>query len=370
MKKILLLTAICAAAFVGCTNNDEDPQQVEMNFSPLSYKSTRAIINSQIYDLGSPSFGIFAYYTGSNSWKTNGASSQLYINNATVEADNTNKIWKSNPKSYWPIDGGKLTFIAYSPKQVGVNASYNTNVDNKGVLTITDFTVGVELNQLSPDQQVDLMFSKSKDAFDKTSNDGNYQYATGTNSSQSGVSIVFNHALTQLIVNAKLKEAYPGATFAITKLDLINLKNKGTFTLTTTYNASNETMDYPIWGSQTGDYTQHIFDNEASPKALDSDPANTVAFPAVLVLPQDLVISDPANTGTDQLLEVTYKMTTSGTNVSTYATKQVYLKQGTFSSFAMNKKITLTLSIGADEIQYAPSVVDWSTGSESYDIPN
>lgn len=367
MKKVLYLAAICAAAMVGCTNNDETPEQQEINFSPLSYKSTRAIIDGQIYGLSAPSFGLFAYYTGNKDWEATDANRQAYFENLEITADNTDNIWKSTTKKYWPIDGGKLTFIGYSPKTTGVTATYNPNASGKGLLTISNYTVGVTLANLDPDNQVDLLYSKPYDAMNKTTNDGNYQYASGSTSSKQGVNIKFRHALTQVIVKAKIKEVYPEDTYSITKLELKNLKNNGNFTLTSTYASTyTESNDVPIWNNQSGDFTQTLFNNTTTPKAIDTDPATLVSFPAVLVLPQDLIKTGAGDNTTDQIIEV--DLVQHHGDIDILVTRTVYLNNGTLTSFGINKKIVITLTIGADEILYAPSVADWDSSTSSADL--
>ena len=369
MKKVFLFTAICAAAMVGCTNNDVTPEQQEINFSPLSYKSTKAIIDGQIYDLNAPSFGLFAYYTGNKDWAASDATRQSYFENLPVSADQVDKIWKSTPKKYWPIDGGKLTFIGYSP-YTGVTPTYNTNESGKGVLTISGFTVGVTLANLDLDNQVDLLYSKPYDAMNKTTNDVGYTYGAGDGetSAKTGVNIKFRHALTQVIVKAKIKETYPEDTYSITKLELKNLKNNGNFTLTSTYAGTYaETSDVPDWDSQSGDFTQTLFNNTTTPKAIDTDPGTLVSFPAVLVLPQDLIkTGTTGDNATDQIIEV--DLVQHHGTIDIPVTRTVYLKNETLSSFDINKKIVITLTIGADEILYAPSVADWDSSTSSADL--
>lgn len=348
MKKILLMTAICATALVGCTNNDETPEQQELNFSPLSYKSTRAIISGTTYGIDDPTFGVFAYHSASatNDWNTNGASAPLYINNAEISYNSTSEIWKSATAAYWPLSGS-LTFIAYSPKTVNATCATATKI-----LTVTDFqvaktdyiTIGTHANT-----QADLLYSLPSAATGLSAN--NTTYTPGGTSAQ-GVPIVFRHALSQVLVNVNVADDYENTEFKVKSIKLKGMGDKATFTVTPTFGAAY--AEAAAWGTTSTSIEQTIFPigNSTDPsEVLDEEGAQIGTN--ILVMPQTLLAST-------QRLEIEYQMTKTDVNVTTSTTKTVDLRTSTFTKFDINKRVTLYVSLSADEIQYAPSVADWS----------
>lgn len=341
MKKILLVTVICAAAMVGCTNNDETPEQQELNFSPLSYKSTRAIIDRQTYLPSDPTFGVFAYYSANNDWKVGGASAPLYINDATISYNTGGLIWKSATPAYWPLSGS-LTFYAYSPKSVGAQVNQSSKV-----LTVTDFEVS-KTSYLTPASQADLLYSLPSAATGLTANSTTY---TGVAGGAQGVGIVFRHALSQVLVNVKVAGTYADTQFKVISIKLKGMGDKATFTLTPTFGSEAAYVETPNWGATSETIEQVVF-----PTGLSSLLTTTGAQIGnnILVMPQTLVAST-------QKLEIEYQMTNTSVtpNVTTSTTKTVDLRTATFTKFDINKKVTLNVSLSADAIHYAPSVIDW-----------
>ena len=346
MKKILLMTAICAAAMVGCTNNDETPEQQEVNFSPLSYKSTRAIIGGSIYSITDPNFGVYAFYSAQGkSWSANLGEASLYINDKEIKYVAGKKAWASDTPTYWPLDGS-LTFIAYSPKTLNA-----TCVDK--TLTFTDFVV----KDTAQEDQVDLLYTIPSDATGKTQNETNYGGVTG---GAAGVGIKFRHALTQILVNVKVAADYgTEAVYKVNSITLLGMNDKGTLVVapdaTATSVAPGATINGVNWTLATSTSPQVIYPTGISGTlttggALIGDP--------ILVLPQDL--------SSTQQLQIKYQMT-NGQGVTSSTTRDITLfKDGDFEELAMNKKITLNITISADEILYAPSVTDWDLASEDY----
>ena len=345
------MTAICAAAMVGCTNNDETPEQQELNFSPLSYKSTRAIIDRQTYLPSDPTFGIFAYYSASNNWKVGGASAPLYIENKEISYNETDGIWKTATPAYWPLSGS-LTFYAYSPKSVGAQVDLGSKV-----LTVADFEVA-KTTYSGVVGQADLLYSKPSDATGLSAN--NTTYTPGGTSAQ-GVGIVFRHALSQVLVNVRVAGTYANTQFKVISIKLKGMGDKATFTVTPTFGETEEAYaEAAAWGTTSTLITQTIF-----PIGTSTDPSevlNTTGAQIgtnILVMPQTLVASTIENPR--QQLEIEYQMTKTDVDpvVTTSTTKTVDLYTSTFTKFDINKKVTLNVSLSATEIQYAPSVTEW-----------
>lgn len=331
MKKSLFLAALATIALASCTQNESIVERQEIGFSPLQYKAvnSKAIIEGNKYpsDLA---FGLYAYHS-------DGTDNKVYINNAICSYDATAKTFVSNPVAYWPLSG-TLGMVAWSPQTIA--ATYTLDGKN---LSIPFAAAGREANP------VDLMYSTPLTGLTKDShNSVNY---TGVDGGGAGVGITFNHALSQIVVTAKVADEYTGATFKINSISLQGMNDNAT--LTVTENAS--------WGTASSNATSFAIFSGTS-DALTTGAAS-VGTP-VLVIPQTLAADK-------QKLVVSYSMTYN--NVTTSTSKDVYLTSGTnetLSALAMGKKYTLNLTLYADRILYSPSVEDWSTGDSGYDVPD
>lgn len=201
-KSLLAMTALAAMLFAGCTSSDElttleSIKQADNAPTPVSFgtymgkqATTRSIYsgsNGAITTdalLQAKRFGIFAYYTGTNTYnEKNGpynAAGKIAPNfmwNQQVTWDNTNSIWTYSPLKYWPnnistssVDnsagatgsenGGKLTFFAYAP-YVPAAASTGTVTSNptEGIIKFSDYddTGDPTINYVVPDAGADIV---------------------------------------------------------------------------------------------------------------------------------------------------------------------------------------------------------------------
>mgnify|MGYP003300253897 CR=1 FL=1 len=350
MKKSLFLAALATIALVSCTQNESIVERQEIGFSPLQYKAvnSKAIIEGNKYpsDL---SFGLYAYHNS-------GSETKIYINGddgkgAVCSYDATEKTFVSNPVAYWPLSG-TLGMVAWSPSSIV--ASY-TLAEKK--LSIPFVAAGKETDP------VDLMYSTPRTGLTKDSQ--NVGYATdeeGVADGGNGVGITFNHALSQIVVKAKVADTYTGATFKINSISLQDMNDDATLTVTESAVAS--------WSETSNDEAE--FNILSSVTGALSTTATEVGTP-VLVIPQALVDQQ-------QKLVISYSMTYN--NVTTSTSKDVYLNSGTndaLTALAMGKKYTLNLTLYADRILYSPSVAEWYPGEdaadkddykEDYDVPD
>lgn len=334
MKKSLFLAALAAIALASCTQNESIVERQEIGFSPLQYKAvnSKAIIEGNKYP-SSLSFGLYAYHS-------DGTSNKLYIDNATCSYSSTEKTFVSNPVAYWPLSG-TLGMVAWSPKTIAATYTLDGNK-----LSIPFVAAGKETDP------VDLMYSTPSTGLTKDShNSVNY---TGVDGGGAGVGITFNHALSQIVVNAKVADTYTGAVYNITGLSLQSMDDNNTLNVTENANPA------ASWGTASvKTATFSIFSGTSDD--LDTEEENVGS--AVLVIPQALVANQ-------QKLVVNYQMTYNGVTTST--SRDVYLNSGTspLTALAMGKKYTLNLTISADKILYSPSIAeDWSDGGSSYDVP-
>lgn len=371
MKKSLLIAASALLVLASCTNDDSAPEQNEISFKAINYKSTRAAINTTAYPTNIP-FGIFAYYlpVGSTWALPNSITPQAYMDNINVAYDGTGDIYKPSIKYYWP-NQGSLTFVAYSPKKA--NASYD--LPNK-TLTVSNYSCESVVGGNFTNQS-DLMYSNAGDAADKKVNNTNYNEP---NPDTKGVQIKFRHALSQLRFYAKPYEASTTTQFNVLKVVLKDIQNKGNLTIKednisgtgSGWAVSQESTDkksftpYDVTETTPYDNTTGVAlpINAASYTRIGGDDNN------LLVIPQVFFIADGADEGDEPdfinsicKIEVTYRMWVNGTIDAGIKTKSV-LVSNIIDNFKPNEIYNMYFTISADEILFAPQIVSWDSSIE------
>lgn len=161
------------------------------------------------------SFGLLAYRSASSATDLNGIAPD-FINNQQVTTSGS--LWKTNTDYFWPDDGDKLSFFAYTP--FGNNDVNVASASSTGTPSIT-YTANTDVTK-----QPDLMVAK---ALDQTRNN---------TSIAAGVDMSFYHALTA-ITFAVGKDMVPGVFKSIS---IKNAITTATYNLlTNTWNTSNGT---------------------------------------------------------------------------------------------------------------------------------
>lgn len=152
-------------------------------------------------------FGIMGYYTGSNDWSDNIATSVApdYMHNQKVTYNTATSAWEYSPVKYWPNNpADKISFFAYAPYETNWESGTKTGVtvsakDQKGIPSIVfnlkksddlkdmvDLVVAQTLNQTykSNGGKVDFQFDHtlSRVSFNVKLGDGNYDGMDGENS--------------------------------------------------------------------------------------------------------------------------------------------------------------------------------------------
>ena len=199
------------------------------------------------------------------------------------------------------------------------------------------------------------MYSKIADADDLNANTTSYE-----NSSKQGVPVVFNHALAQVRFMA-VNNDHPANTVQIDKIQITNVANKGTLTVVKDVVATNAT-DGSVDGWKTTTTDDATFVSLSSAFGLDNAEKG-LGLP-LMIMPQTLA--------DDIMLEVTYTMTHINNEdvPDTQKTVSKKLSEIVGATLNANKKYTITLAIGADEILFSPSIVEWSEtdADEKYQI--
>jgi hypothetical protein len=242
-----------------------------------------------------------------------------------------------------------LTFIGYTP--YGVTAEYAKETKT---LTIAGFSAA---------NQDDLMYTLPSDAKNLIANEENYNNGSAA-ATYDGVPIKFRHALSQIVVKAKVAQEYAGATFTINSISLQGMNDNATLTVT------ESASPVASWGETSAAASFTIPNVETVALGITATPVGK----PVLVIPQALKVKSDI-VPKPQQLEINYSMTVDlGTpndksdDVTTTTTKYVDLNSGAndaLTALAMGKKYTLNLTLYADRILYSPSVSDWVSQYDS-----
>lgn len=320
MKKILF-AAVAAMAITGCSQNEEIEkavQPVEIGFNAVVKTTTRA---TPLVTDDFKAFHVYGYNIGeADASNTSAFTTPLIANGSSYTRADKNAAWAGDTY-YWPASAtDKLCFFAYSPELSSPDV-YTVPDNSYPTLSYTIKTV---------DSQEDLVIAKATNLLKASNTDG--------------VSLAFEHALTQINFSVNLEEDF---TYKITEIKIENVADKGTF--------GYETMG---WTSQTGTVSYVYGVTYESEGYTQGDAKTAVDFSttnnALMLLPQSFDTSSTA------AIAVTYTAIASNGQTTFTGTKKVELKNS--AAWDKGKKIryTLTLPTGADKISFNPTVGNWT----------
>lgn len=358
MKKFFLIAVAACVALASCTKNEvapSDPQ--EITYQAVVGKSTKALIDGTTYATTAPSFGTYAYYTPAE--ESFPGVAQEYIPESEVSY--VDSRWKTATPYYWPKNGS-LTFFSFSPfAGVSTKASC-TPADG---ITITEWEVNGH-------QDVDLMVADVQT--EKTAN--------GSNGGYEGVPTIFRHKLSQIVdivfktdkdYNASAPFKNGDKQFFINYVKFNKLEETGTYVSGNNVDGTNlGAWTLPSPATYDGVYTWF---EENSPCDTEFKNAGTSAndMTHLLMMPQLFVDAADAKTVSNIEVKYTIRTHTSASNHSDDVVTTYISLADIFSTNSgkldVNKKVTITITAGVNQIYWAPSVVAWDeTGTGSATI--
>ena len=191
------------------------------------------------------------------------------------------------------------------------------------------FTASVD-----PAKQVDLMYSDW--AVDRTS-------SVGDDGGFGGVDIVFNHALSVIYVDIKAENEAAEGAIKLKSVTLGGVQNHGTINLTP------DNVHSATWALEAGDVTYTLLADKvdaAHSEAISEEGENYANY---IVMPQQL----------DDASEITIVWYLRHGNDWLEQTSVVELKTAEAASWERNKRYFYTITMGVDDIYFAPRVTDW-----------
>lgn len=354
MKIRVLLASFAVLAAASCAKNnidgpEADPQAIIFD-SPVMSAATRGADETTDFPQ-EQTFAVYAHYYPYI--YTSYADGLLYMENVTVSFDPQlakSGAWAPVPTNYyWPVQG-TLTFAAYSPIEGVGSVTYDDSGFSFDGFTVNDV----------PAEQVDLLFSE------RTYNQEAYSYDPEDDIPYEGVQINFLHALSSVRFEIKADKVLVDGTnsnryeFMVRRIVLENVHNKGSYDQNLPIIGINQTTPAPTendWkldqDSQLKDYM--IFEGAL---AVDSDVPYNLAGGSdtnFILIPQSLA---------DVSLYIEYDMRHSGMQADEWVTgntASAELTTSTINHWLRGKRYTYTLTLGLNEIKFAPKVETWIT---------
>ena len=323
MKRLFIIASMAIMA-VGCQKTTvENEVLTQIGFNTEVGKQTRAIIDGTTF---TGTFGVYAY-----GHQAENAATKVMQN---IEIANTDSKWvaKNGNKYYWPNDAStSINFYAYAPYSVSAALA-----EDETTMTLTNYE--------HTDMYLDFMVATP--VLKATYADQNGT-ATDKDPKDQSVPVAFAHQMTQVLFKVKSTTG-TGITVTLNKITLKAVTNKADY-------STNFTT--PTWSSKgTGSYV--IF--PATGETAKAVTAEGILTTAVTMIPQTLVAAA-------QQFEVEYKI--EGTGVATETvTKTIDLLATNVPAWIPNMKVTYNLSVGLQEITFAPTVAAWSGATETGDI--
>ncbi len=387
MKRILLIAVPALALLAACTKTEvtpqqSDPQQISY-LALVNRPSSKALIDGTDYPT-SESFGTFAYFNAAGTTFPTHADDYIPESEVKNASSATSGIaWTTNPAYYWPKQGS-LTFFSYSPYSI------NTSVDcdTADGIKITDWDVDVN-------QTVDVMVADYKTGQTKNGSNGGY----------TGVPTIFRHKLSQIVkFTFATKEDYCGGRTEATaqvgdKFFYINSVNINKIQYKGDYKSGNNVdgaAAVPVLGAwtPTTDTKNYTWYEDATGTLFGYDTKKAdapcqLAGGYLLILPQ--TFTEPADRTAagyeknEKNIQISYTIKTCTTAAAAGAAatfskeevKDVYVTlydvqydatATAVQNWEMNKKISYTITIGLDQIYWAPDVVVWEDKAFGYEI--
>ncbi len=261
----------------------------------------------------------------------------------TIGGNTFNSYWAPATSYYWPKDG-YLTFAAYSPTSANAHAEISYTITNG--IKMNDYTIQV------PAAQYDLMLSNK--ATDQTS----ATMVINTPDPYDGVQIVFTHALSAIDFTVKTAKDYStdGYTIELQSITITDAYSSGDLTQFASIDqgtAGNNWTDYKTEASYL--VPNSTLTLTAAEQQITSD-ANTADL---ILLPQALTHS-PNKVSAVVVYQVSHADMGTG-NYIEYTTT-LPLDNGIISTWDAGKRYTYNISIGMEEVVFAPTVTEWATG--------
>lgn len=339
-----------------------DCGRVEMMFSrPVVAGETRAVSGRQPDEKGhyrrEESFRVFAQWDNPVFRGWNSVGSVLYMENEPMrwQTKGTYEGWFPDRTIYWPNEG-VLTFAAVSPASLVEDAelSYGGERTLADGRRVNGLSVGNFVVKPTPDLQYDLMYSR------RTYNQSRH----GTSDPvHGGVDLAFRHALSLVRFTVRTNKVAAG-TINLTGLEIRSVCQKGSFNEGVVEDAqSPASYDNPLrYWTIDPHYPRTDYKAFAGSQPLVDAPSYVLPLEFIL-LPQRFALGEGVGGSVIDApdAEIVVRWTDGG-----QPHEKGYRLDQLNRAWEVGKSYTYNIVIGANEINFQPSVDDdWAAGNGS-----
>ena len=374
MKKLMIL-AVAAIALVACSRTFEHHAT---EGSPIGFGTwnevltkARATANDDTAFEAGDVFDVFGYKTtAANHIVFNGDDVAATVSGSTV-------TWDYTPHRFWDPAASSYTFFAVLPANILAAEANEGDYATTGLFTSNDITFD------DPTAFDNDILVADKEPVAGSGGAAPYSYTNP-------VQIKFNHVASAVDLLVKQDNKLGNAVVKVTALSLLNISNKGHFTVsayaasspyvptvawteaaTPTYlgtsneyvilDSASDSDDVPVTGKTT--YDSHAVDsNNGDPAELFTDyvfmPQPLVADAQQIKLSYTIKVGDEdPNVYTDVIIDIRDFMTTDSDNNSAGSA---------ITAWAPKTHYIYTMTIGANVIEFTATVKDWATTTNGY----
>lgn len=330
MRKFTI-AALAIVSLAACTKSelvDQTPAQ-EISYQTLTTKAASP------FDVNHKFISYAVFLEDGKKWDANKNTSKEYIWAANISYVSADKCWKNSTTTYYWPKQGSLTFFAWSDNTAKCEVPTGASIgcDKNTGIVMNDYSLGSSKNY-------DLLVADiAKDQTKNTAKVGDWK---------EGVPTVFRHAQSDLVFRVLTDKDYSGVTFTVKSIKLTRVGVSGSF--------DQNSGDASWTVNSTGEL--NVFTNDAEGKVDGVTPKTLTPADADhhIVIPQEI----PA----DATLVIEYDVKTNyGVEATVPIRVEKVLKDIYTANWEFGKKYTLDITLGLDEILWAPSVEDWEVGT-------
>lgn len=356
MKRAIIMATAATAMLASCMKTEVNPVVMpaqEISYQAVTGPNTKTIDPThQIAFSTTNKFSSYAYYLpDGKDWETNKNDAKEYISGAEIFYQNN--LWKSHGNPYfWPKDGGKLTFFAWSVYRSDVALA-----SNGGTVSCTPAD-GIKATGYDAGENKNYDFMVADIKIDQSENQNEYL--------TKGVPTLFRHKLCQVKYKINTNSEYQYIKFYLNSLTIKNIYQKGNYAQEGTpewsFKASEaasyekENVPYSSAANYTGELGQTSWPGEDEPLT-ENDQYYFIPQllqDAELELKYTILTKNPGSDEVSQ--EITKTIALNSTDV-----KSIFYNKG----WEANKKYTINITIGLNEILWDPIVEDWTDGTSN-----
>lgn len=373
MKKNLLGWFAMATMLVGtgCSSdevvNDYSPENAIQfgTYVGRDAQGRASIFETDDLQGGSVGFGVYAYYTGQQTWhayKNNTTPlTPNFMNNTQVTYDGTSS-WTYSPLKYWPNNtNDKVSFFAYAP--------YSTTTSQ--INAVTNGVISFEVANTVTDQ-IDLTVATTNQV-DKVKTDLDQTVEFKFNHVLSRIDFTLQAAADQVATGGTINN---GTTITLTKIVIGEADHT---TVTDDNDKFYTNADYSIfensWSNKTGmqAFTLTTANFAANQNVLNWTSDGNVKKTLIAANGDDYIMVIPAEI-TNLPIYVEYTVFTEGKNAAGQDDNSTVYNKITKVldkvNFEQGKSYTFNLVLGMSTVELTAEVEDWGANTETnVDLP-